>query len=1679
MTEGSRHECSSNTPEVPVDIGTKNVGENIDHEKLSEKHLKREYGVPTRDDQQQLSAETGVQEADKLRLVVGFHADQNLQINYLTKEITELKSIVQNLSTNQVKEITELKDTVQTLKKEFEEHDKRVDKVEDKVDAHAKELLQIVKSYTLDHERQCSHMLEKTKTFITDDITERQKKAEENMTREHEQMTEGFNAMKSECTKHFATQLQDIKSMLSTFFETDDERRQNVVKEMQRVVESQKSLVQSEEKVKSELEKVERQLKDHTREKENIEAELAEIKKEHQDFYSQVKKDFSAMEDGQQDISNKLNETDAKHQQLLAQTDQVRQENREWRKGQIQQEMTNQISQAIAKFSTVIDESEERHERRHAKLLEALQSRDLQGSQDLQPLQSQDSEHNQASAGSVQIPNSVEDDQPSPSLHSENGKEIFQPDDHHVHATTPTPYGEMIILTVDDQDQPGSFKAEGGNLHSAVQDQVAGDDMLSVNGSTDGEDSTAETVAEIPQPPNTSVLRVPPNGQLTLANGKKLAREDYTELKLLPHHRLQYSVRIMLDTDEKLAQKILQFLDSSEEKKTAVWNSVLDILRSNKVDPTYGCVLLHAFPRSVDDAKTLFESAKVGQTATKLRQLLLSDDFLRTYKVEERPRMDVIAIEQDFVDVFEELGKRDIESRNYLLEKQREHPRRPNTVRLVIDGPYEEEIRSLRERFPFLKSQKSTSSDDQVETEGASAAVDELGVAITDVRDGCILLDLEITNQEEAEELLRKLKSGKIDDIIKKIAKPVVENTDTLQISYFENDFEDVVNDLGAASEERKDAFSGTSATAAKTDKGYICGLAPPSAEVFVGRENILDKIYRSYKGCKQDILEEVSKDNLVHVLTGNSGIGKTQIAVNYAHKYHEDYPKGIFWFNAISMAGLDHGFRCMFERLNLRADVDGDKDCLQAKEIKSQALQWLQLNPGWLLVLDDANDLELMKHYFPAFPCKGHIIITSKQTSFKNVLPGITEEILTSPLTTAAATKLLLCCQGTQPSEVYVTIRKMEESDSKEHQALCEVVKALKGFPQALELAGSYIHHTKSTFANYKDNILSSQSHQICHKTTNEQIGKDKDMCHTLNSCARDSIVRREMCKEDSHPGDEGSSKMSLERHRNGKEKMVFVKKLQPSAWTMLRQQIKARRHGPDALKLLDISAFFHSTISKSLLTKEIPSKRSKSIDDHHIPLEKEKQTPQSEPDGRFSELLLILHQHNLVVLMSSREPVFSIQTLTKNLVKESLLRKSQKYIETVNDAVELLKREFPKKSEMCKLEIPLPPEKEEIVLHTQVLRQTFTESFVKENKTTLLDPVPLFNRTGFYLKAIKRRPREAESLYETSFHVAKILLSSESPELSDLNLRKLAGAYYNLGSVYFDLSRVEQALQYQKEGKKLTLQADALEEKRRKNGKGQSCIDFKETQSQSTTEHAVNGNLQTIKNKSEDSTNKVCSDSLDEGQLLPSTSHHVPIYPKEEETIVPMEIVDSEKAHDINTVPGPLNKTKNDNYRYKKSEHQDGCPDDNQPQCNSSASVSCQSKDFTAHEDRIDNADNSIQHSTPSISDINSNPIHINHACQQQLHFKESGSLPVSYKNHTKVYFGQKAQSLSSSREFHQQQCFKENEGTQTGGADKASGKIPDLKALLSEKCSIPQRTSNMLNLILEVDSSSARVQ
>jgi tetratricopeptide (TPR) repeat protein len=213
-----------------------------------------------------------------------------------------------------------------------------------------------------------------------------------------------------------------------------------------------------------------------------------------------------------------------------------------------------------------------------------------------------------------------------------------------------------------------------------------------------------------------------------------------------------------------------------------------------------------------------------------------------------------------------------------------------------------------------------------------------------------------------------------------------------------------------------------------------------PRNEFFTGRDAVIAGLRGHLTKLRKAAVCQAQ------AITGLGGIGKTQTAVEYAYRYRDEY-QAVLWLNAESALSLKTGSAELAGLLQFPHPENKLEAAFRAFR------NWLKKEPGWLLILDNADDPALLTKFLPETH-QGHILITSRARNFQNL--GIIDPVELEELSVEDARAFLLHRRG------------REDADSPERNAAEQLAQELDGLPLALEQAAAYIVEREATFGSY-----------------------------------------------------------------------------------------------------------------------------------------------------------------------------------------------------------------------------------------------------------------------------------------------------------------------------------------------------------------------------------------------------------------------------------------------------------------------------------------------------------------------------------------------------------------------------------------------------------------------------------
>ncbi|MEU5718690.1 FxSxx-COOH system tetratricopeptide repeat protein [Streptomyces sp. NPDC020403] len=166
-----------------------------------------------------------------------------------------------------------------------------------------------------------------------------------------------------------------------------------------------------------------------------------------------------------------------------------------------------------------------------------------------------------------------------------------------------------------------------------------------------------------------------------------------------------------------------------------------------------------------------------------------------------------------------------------------------------------------------------------------------------------------------------------------------------------------------------------------RTGQPKIMGNVPPKNPNFTGRESLLAAVERQLR-------EDETTAVLPHALHGMGGVGKSQIAVEYVYRHSGEF--NVIWWIPAEQENLILGALADLAR-SLGLEVGPQANA--AVPAVREALRTGKPFDNWLLVFDNAENIEAVRSYFPNGG-PGKIIVTSRNREWERVATPLSVDV-------------------------------------------------------------------------------------------------------------------------------------------------------------------------------------------------------------------------------------------------------------------------------------------------------------------------------------------------------------------------------------------------------------------------------------------------------------------------------------------------------------------------------------------------------------------------------------------------------------------------------------------------------------------------------------------------------------
>ncbi|MEU1089176.1 FxSxx-COOH system tetratricopeptide repeat protein [Streptomyces sp. NPDC005892] len=239
---------------------------------------------------------------------------------------------------------------------------------------------------------------------------------------------------------------------------------------------------------------------------------------------------------------------------------------------------------------------------------------------------------------------------------------------------------------------------------------------------------------------------------------------------------------------------------------------------------------------------------------------------------------------------------------------------------------------------------------------------------------------------------------------------------------------------------------------------------APPRNAGFTGRSLVLERMRDQLGGGLAVVLPQPQ------TLYGLGGVGKTQVALEYVHRFMADYDL-VWWISSEQTDDVVAGLAELASRLGAQGGDDMAAASMEAVDLLRRGVP----SDRWLLVFDNADDPERIRRYFPQGG-SGHILVTSRNQSWSQHGDALPVDVFLR-------------------EESVEHLRRRAPGLSEDDAA--RVATAVGDLPLAVEQAAAWIAETATPVGTYLDQ-LAEQAAQVL--SLNQPAGYPEPVAATWN---------------------------------------------------------------------------------------------------------------------------------------------------------------------------------------------------------------------------------------------------------------------------------------------------------------------------------------------------------------------------------------------------------------------------------------------------------------------------------------------------------------------------------------------------------------------------------------------------
>ena len=248
----------------------------------------------------------------------------------------------------------------------------------------------------------------------------------------------------------------------------------------------------------------------------------------------------------------------------------------------------------------------------------------------------------------------------------------------------------------------------------------------------------------------------------------------------------------------------------------------------------------------------------------------------------------------------------------------------------------------------------------------------------------------------------------------------------------------------------------------------------------FVGREEVFELMSKALLPSQTKIISSESEGLKQFALCGLGGLGKTEIATEFALRHKEKFD-AVFWIRADGVAKMDACFSNIAIRLGLEEQADSTNQVVSRELVKGWlSTPWKMISiegrstrtsATWLIIFDNVDDQYSLTDYWP-LQGGGSVLITSRDPLAKAYFSTTSSGIDLEPFSDHDGAVLL--------KRLTHDVDEEEENDKQMSESIS---RSLGGLPLAISQMAGVIRRQELRLSEFVESYSDPSEHVELHK--------------------------------------------------------------------------------------------------------------------------------------------------------------------------------------------------------------------------------------------------------------------------------------------------------------------------------------------------------------------------------------------------------------------------------------------------------------------------------------------------------------------------------------------------------------------------------------------------------------------